>query len=83
MAVMDSRIWTDPERMSGTPCFTGTRVPASHPFESLEHDHSIGDFLKSFPTVKWERVVAVLQMAAAAVIPPSQPPAHQPQLVAT
>jgi len=27
----------DPERMSGAPCFTGTRVPIAHLFEYIEN----------------------------------------------
>jgi len=66
-------IWTDPERMSGTPCFTGTRVPIQNLFDSLRYDGCISGFLEGFPTVKREQVLAVLQMAAEAVIPPSAP----------
>ena len=69
-------IWTDPERMSGTPCFTGTRVPVYNLFDALRQDRSIADFLRSFPTVDREQALAVLGMAAAAVIPPSLPPAE-------
>ncbi len=76
-------IWTDPERMSGTPCFTGTRVPVRNLFDSLRYDNSLSSFLESFPTVNREQALAVLEMAATAVIPASAsldsaPPARQP-----
>jgi uncharacterized protein (DUF433 family) len=64
-----SPIWVDPERMSGTPCFTGTRVPVRNLFDSLRYDNSLSSFLESFPTVDRHQAIAVLEMAAAAVIP--------------
>ena len=67
-------IWTDPERMSGTPCFTGTRVPVVYLFEFLERDGTVAEFLDGFPTVKREQAMAVLHLSRAAVIPPAQPP---------
>lgn len=44
-------IEVDLEKMSGTPCFTGTRVPVSHLFDYLEVGDSVGEFLNDFPTV--------------------------------
>ena len=32
----DHLIWTDSERMSGAPCFYGTRVPVKNLFDYLE-----------------------------------------------
>ena len=45
----------DPEVMSGTPCFRGTRVPFKNLIDYLEGGHSLGEFLRSFPRsrVKW------------------------------
>ena len=39
----------NPEVMSGTPVFTGTRVPVQTLFEYLEGGESIDDFLAGFP----------------------------------
>ena len=36
----------NPERMSGVPCFTGTRVPISHLFEFLENGETLDEFLR-------------------------------------
>ena len=68
-------IWVDPERMSGTPCFTGTRVPVDDLFDFLIRGHELSRFLEASPTVKQEQAIAVLELARAAVVPVSQPPA--------
>ena len=56
-------IWTDPERMSGTPCFYGTRVPITHLFEYLEGGESLASFLVDFEGVTREQAVGVLELA--------------------
>jgi len=56
-------IWIDPGRVSGTPCFTGTRVPIQHLFDYLETGESLDQFLDEFPTVTKEHAETVLQMA--------------------
>ena len=37
----------DPEIVSGTPCFRGTRVPFKNLIDYLEGGHSLGEFLQS------------------------------------
>ena len=54
---------TDPEIMSGTPCFAGTRVPVQTLIDYLEGGESIDDFLDGFPTVSREQVIAFLEEA--------------------
>lgn len=41
----------NPERMSGTPCFVGTRVPIKHLWDYLEHSPTLGEFLDDFEGV--------------------------------
>lgn len=53
----------NPQIMSGTLCFTGTRVPVQHLFDYLEGSSSLEDFLKDFPTVRRETAVAILEAA--------------------
>jgi uncharacterized protein (DUF433 family) len=53
----------DPEIMSGTPCFAGTRVPVRTLFDVLEKGHTLDDFLTGFPTVTREQALAVLGLA--------------------
>ena len=54
---------SDPEVMSGTPCFRGTRVPFKNLIDYLEGGHSLGEFLQQFPTVSREMAVQALEEA--------------------
>lgn len=56
-------ISVDPEVMSGTPVFRGTRVPAKHLLDYLAAGDSIDEFLDQFPTVKREQAVALIEVA--------------------
>jgi len=60
-------IHSDPEIMSGTPVFVGTRVPVYNLFDYLEAGDSLEKFLKSFPSVSREQAVAALELAKEAV----------------
>jgi uncharacterized protein (DUF433 family) len=60
---LEEVVWTDPERMSGTPCFYGTRVPVKNLFDYLEGDQSIETFLEDFQGVSREQADAVLRLA--------------------
>lgn len=51
----------DPEKVSGSWVFRGTRVPVIALFENLEGGASIDDFLSWFPGVAKEQVGAVLE----------------------
>ena len=51
----------DPEIMSGTPVFRGTRVPVQSLFEYLEDSMTLDEFLDCFPTVRREDAIAVLE----------------------
>ncbi len=53
----------NPEKVSGTPVFAGTRVPVKNLFDYLEGGESIDDFLEGFPPVTREQAIAVLEMA--------------------
>jgi uncharacterized protein (DUF433 family) len=53
----------DRERMSGMPCFAGTRVPVKNLFDYLETGETLEDFLEGFPGVSREQAVAALRMA--------------------
>jgi uncharacterized protein (DUF433 family) len=53
----------DPEIMSGTPCFRGTRVPFKNLIDYLEGGHSLGEFLRQFPSVTQEMAVQALEEA--------------------
>ena len=53
----------NPERMSGAPCFTGTRVPISHLFEYIERCETLDEFLRQFPSVTRVQALAALEMS--------------------
>lgn len=53
----------DPEVMSGTPVFAGTRVPVQNLFDYMEGGDALVDFLDDFPSVSKEAAIAVLEMA--------------------
>ena len=59
----------DPEKMSGTPVFTGTRVPIGHLFEYLEGGESVDEFLDQFPTVSREQALGVLELSKESLLP--------------
>ncbi len=53
----------DPEVMSGTPVFSGTRVPIQNLFDYIEGGDDLEAFLDDFPSVSKDDVLAVLEMA--------------------
>jgi uncharacterized protein (DUF433 family) len=57
-------ITADPEIMSGTPVFTGTRVPVESLIAHLEAGGTLEDFLEGFPGVRREQAEAFLEMAS-------------------
>jgi uncharacterized protein (DUF433 family) len=64
----NSLIESDPEKLSGTPVFRGTRVPVKNLFDYLEAGDSLAVFLDDFPTVSREMAVAVLELFRAELL---------------
>jgi uncharacterized protein (DUF433 family) len=58
-----SVVWQDGDRMSGTPCFTGTRVPVQSLFDYLEAGDSLDEFLDAFPDVWREQGLRINRRA--------------------
>ena len=56
-------IWINAGRVSGAPCFYGTRVPIQNLFDSLGEGESLEAFLQGFPGVSREQALAVVQLA--------------------
>jgi uncharacterized protein (DUF433 family) len=52
-----------PGKVSGVWLFKGTRVPVKALFENLEDGAGVDDFLRWFPGVEREQVLAVLEFA--------------------
>jgi uncharacterized protein (DUF433 family) len=61
-------IHSDPETLSGTPVFVGTRVPAQTLLDYLEGGHPLDEFLEDFPSVAREQAVALLELAKELVL---------------
>ena len=61
-------VTSSPDILSGTPVFTGTRVPVRALIDYLEGGETIDDFLVGFPTVARAQIVAFLGEAAARMI---------------
>jgi uncharacterized protein (DUF433 family) len=68
MALPEPLITSSPDRLSGTPVFAGTRVPAQTLLDYLEAGDSLDVFLQDFPSVSREHAVAVLQLAKSALL---------------
>lgn len=56
-------IWVDPERVSGTPCFKGTRVPVQNLLDYIEGDSTIDEFFEDYPSVTRAQVIQFLELA--------------------
>ena len=63
----------DPDIQSGTPVFSGTRVPVQNLFDYLEEGDSLDVFLKQFPSVTRGQVVAVLEKAKDSLVADARP----------
>lgn len=59
----DPLFTSDPKRMGGTPCFTGTRIPVKILFDFLADGAPLDEFLTSYPDVTRAHAVAVLELA--------------------
>src|SRR6266487_2440253 len=57
-------IWINAKRVSGTPCFYGTRVPIQNLFDSLAAGETVEEFLDGFEGVTREQALAVLELAS-------------------
>jgi uncharacterized protein (DUF433 family) len=56
-------IWIDPERVSGTPCFKGTRVPVQNLLDYIEGGSTIDEFFQDYPSVTRDQVIQFLELA--------------------
>jgi uncharacterized protein (DUF433 family) len=68
MSVSDPLITTSPERLGGTPVFSGTRVPVQSLIDYLEAGDTLETFLDQFPSVSREHAIAVLELAKSALL---------------
>jgi uncharacterized protein (DUF433 family) len=62
-AKLSEVIWIDPERVSGAPCFKGTRVPVQNLLDYIEGGSTIDAFFQDYPSVTREQVIQFLELA--------------------
>jgi uncharacterized protein (DUF433 family) len=66
-------VHSDPEILSGTPVFVGTRVPAQALFDYLEGGETLDEFLRQFPSVTRDQAVAALDLARDSLLASARP----------
>ena len=69
--VKSKMVSSDPEILSGIPCFTGTRVPVKTLFDYIEGSETLAEFLDDFPTVSREMAIALLEEARDRMVSPA------------
>ena len=45
---LEEAMWVDPQRMSGAPCFRGSRLPVQQLFDWLADGMSLDEFVEDF-----------------------------------
>jgi len=68
MTLNKNGIVRDPEILSGTPVFRGTRVPFQALLDYLDGGQTLEEFLDDFPTVNRESAVLALEEAKTPVV---------------
>ncbi len=63
-----STIHSDPEILSGTPVFMGSRVPFQNMIDYLEAGQTLDEFLDDFSSVSREQALSALEEAKEAVL---------------
>lgn len=67
-AMLNELVWVDPLRMSGEPCFRGTRVPVQALMDHLEGNCTLDEFLDGFPSVTREQAIQFMELAKDALL---------------
>jgi len=62
---LEDAVWVNPQRMSGAPCFRGTRVPVQSLMDLLESGETVDQFLTLYPSVTRSQVLAVQSLRSA------------------
>jgi len=74
MSAKSPVVHSDPDILSGTPVFVGTRVPFQTLLDYLEGGDPLDEFLDDFPTVSREQAIAALEQAKEALLANACPP---------
>ena len=65
---LEQAVWVDPGRMSGAPCFRGSRLPIQQLFDWLADGVPLDDFVRDF-RIDRRAAAAVLRTAGQALCP--------------
>ena len=68
MVATQTVVHSDPEIVSGTPVFVGTRVPVKTLFNYLSAGDPLDRFLDHFPSVTSKQAVAAVELASEALL---------------
>ena len=71
--VQEPVVHSDPDIMSGTPVFVGTRVPFQTLIDYIEAGQPLSEFLEDFQTVSKEQAIAALEQAKEALLARARP----------
>ena len=63
VTLVHSPVHSDPDVLSGTLVFRGSRVPAQTLLDYMDDGLKFEDFFREFPTVRKEDAVAFLKLA--------------------
>ena len=62
-ALLNEIVWVDRDRLSGAPCFKGTRVPVQALIDHIEGNSTLEEFLEGFPSVTREQAIQFIELA--------------------
>lgn len=65
---LEQAVWVSSTRVSGTPCFRGTRVPVQSLIDFLEGGETVDQFLELYPAITREQVFTVLDFANSQIL---------------
>ena len=60
---LEEVVWVDPERLSGAPCFKGTRIPVQMLIDRLAAGFSLDEFLETVPSLERSQAQRFLEIA--------------------
>ncbi|MFN7921969.1 MAG: DUF433 domain-containing protein [Bryobacteraceae bacterium] len=62
MQRLEGVVWVDSDRMSGAPCFAGSRIPVQMLIDHLAAGLSLDEFLETVPSLEREKARRFLQI---------------------
>ena len=60
---LEEVVWVDPDRLSGAPCFRGTRIPVQMLIDHVTAGFSLDEFLETVPSLERGQALRFLELA--------------------